>query len=64
VAAKSPALVAVRQAIMPPPLAVTPEPDSAEPLSLDLLMAEGGSGSDPDPGSRGGEHARGGTYAR
>ncbi|MGH3832069.1 MAG: helix-turn-helix domain-containing protein [Pseudonocardiaceae bacterium] len=37
---ESPALVAVRRAIMPSPLAPTPEPDSAEPLSLDLLRAE------------------------
>ncbi len=37
---ESPALVAVRRAIMPPPLAVTSEPDCAEPLSLDLLKAE------------------------
>ncbi len=37
---ESPALVAVRRAIMPSPLASTPEPDSAEPLSLDLLRAE------------------------
>lgn len=33
-------LVAVRRAIMPSPLASIPEPDSAEPLSLDLLRAE------------------------
>jgi len=38
--AESPALVAVRQAIMPSPLAATPEPDGAEPLSLVLLKAE------------------------
>ncbi|MGH3867063.1 MAG: helix-turn-helix domain-containing protein [Pseudonocardiaceae bacterium] len=38
--AESPALVAVRRAIMPSRLAVTPEPDGAEPLSLDLLRAE------------------------
>jgi len=37
---ESPALVAVRRAIMPSPLAPTPEPESAEPLSLDLLRAE------------------------
>ncbi|MGH3568008.1 MAG: helix-turn-helix domain-containing protein [Pseudonocardia sp.] len=37
---ESPALVAVRRAIMPSPLASTLEPDSAEPLSLDLLRAE------------------------
>lgn len=37
---ESPALVAVRRAIMPSPLAVTPEPGGAEPLSLDLLKAE------------------------
>lgn len=35
-----PALVAVRRAIMPSPLASVPEPDGAEPLSLDLLRAE------------------------
>lgn len=40
VEAESPALVAVRRAIMPSPLAVTPEPDGAESLSLDLLKAE------------------------
>lgn len=37
---ESPALVAVRRAIMPSPLAPTPEPGSAEPLSMDLLRAE------------------------
>jgi transcriptional regulator with XRE-family HTH domain len=37
---ESPALVAVRRAIMPSPLAVMPEPDAAEPLSLDLVTAE------------------------
>jgi transcriptional regulator with XRE-family HTH domain len=37
---ESPALVAIRRAIMPPPLASTPEPESAEPLSLELLRAE------------------------
>ncbi|MGH3889354.1 MAG: helix-turn-helix domain-containing protein [Pseudonocardiaceae bacterium] len=40
VAAESPALVAVQRAIMPSPLATTPESDGAEPLSLDLLKAE------------------------
>lgn len=40
VAGESPALVAVRRAIMPAPLAMAPEPDGAEPLSLDLLRAE------------------------
>jgi transcriptional regulator with XRE-family HTH domain len=37
---ESPALVAVRRAIMPAPLAVTTEPDGTEPLSLDLVKAE------------------------
>ncbi len=37
---ESPELVAVRRAIMPSPLAPTSEPESAEPLSLDLLRAE------------------------
>jgi transcriptional regulator with XRE-family HTH domain len=37
---ESPALVAVRRAIMPSPLAVTTEPDGTEPLSLDLVKAE------------------------
>jgi transcriptional regulator with XRE-family HTH domain len=37
---ESPALVAVRRAIMPSPLAVTEEPGGAELLSLDLLKAE------------------------
>jgi transcriptional regulator with XRE-family HTH domain len=37
---ESPALVAIRRAIMPSPLASTPEPENAEPLSLDLLRAE------------------------
>lgn len=37
---ESPALVAVRRAIMPSPWTPTPEPDNAEPLSLDLLRAE------------------------
>ena len=37
---ESPALVAVRRAIMPSPLAVMPESDAAEPLSLDLVTAE------------------------
>ncbi|MGH4010894.1 MAG: helix-turn-helix domain-containing protein [Pseudonocardiaceae bacterium] len=37
---ESPALVAVRRAIMPSPLAATPEPGGVEPLSLDLLKAE------------------------
>jgi transcriptional regulator with XRE-family HTH domain len=37
---ESPALVAIRRAIMPSPLMPTPEPESAEPLSLDLLRAE------------------------
>jgi hypothetical protein len=40
VEAESPALVVVRRAIMPSPLTVTPKPDGAEPLSLDLLKAE------------------------
>ncbi len=40
VQAESPALVAVRRAIMPSRLATTPESDGAEPLSLDLLKAE------------------------
>jgi len=40
VEAASPALVAVRRAIVPSPLAVTPEPNGAEPLSLDLVKAE------------------------
>jgi transcriptional regulator with XRE-family HTH domain len=44
VEAESPALVAVRRAIMPSPLAVAPEPAGAEPLSLDLLKAEIGEG--------------------
>lgn len=35
-----PTLVAIRRAIMPSPLSSTPESDSAEPLSLDLLRAE------------------------
>ncbi|MGH3697259.1 MAG: helix-turn-helix domain-containing protein [Pseudonocardiaceae bacterium] len=39
-AVESPALVAVRRAIMPSPLGETPEPDGAEPLSLDLLKSE------------------------
>ncbi len=39
-AVESPALVAVRRAIMPSPLASIPEPDGAEPLSLDLVKAE------------------------
>ena len=38
--AESPALVAVRRAIMPSPLTVPPEPAGAEPLSLGLLKAE------------------------
>lgn len=38
--AESPALVALRRALMPSPLAAPPEPDHAEPLSLDLLTAE------------------------
>jgi len=38
--AESPALVAMRRAIMPSPLAVPPEPAGAEPLSLGLLKAE------------------------
>lgn len=33
-------LVAVRRAILPSPVTEPPEPDSAEPLSLDLLRAE------------------------
>lgn len=37
---ESPALVAVRRAITPSPLAVIPESDAAEPLSLDLVTAE------------------------
>lgn len=37
---ESPALVAVRRAIMPSPLTVAPEPDGAEPLSLDLVKVE------------------------
>lgn len=37
---ESPALVAVRRAIMPSPWTPAPEPDHAEPLSLDLLRAE------------------------
>jgi FimV-like protein len=38
--AESPALVAVRRAIMPSPLTAPPELDDAEPVSLDLLTAE------------------------
>lgn len=37
---ESPGLVAIRRAIMSSQLAPTPEPDSAEPLSLDLLREE------------------------